>query len=55
MDLPELIEGVDFYYEDGYKVFTEEYHLKRGKCCASGCRHCPWNNKKVKKTKTQQS
>ena len=38
-----LIEGVDFYYsEEGYKVFTEAYHLKRGYCCKSGCRHCPY-------------
>ena len=33
----------DFYYsEEGYKVFTEIYHLKRGYCCKSGCRHCPY-------------
>jgi hypothetical protein len=33
----------DFYYsEEGYKVFTEVYHLKRGYCCKSGCRHCPF-------------
>ena len=23
----------DFYYENGYKVMTEKYHLKRGYCC----------------------
>ena len=39
----DLVEGVDFYYnEDGYKVFTEAYHLKRGYCCQSGCKHCPY-------------
>lgn len=33
----------DFYYnEQGYKVFTEKFHLKRGYCCKSGCRHCPY-------------
>ncbi|NQZ01674.1 MAG: hypothetical protein HRT45_13505 [Bdellovibrionales bacterium] len=32
----------DFYYEDGNVVFTEAYHLKRGFCCDSGCRHCPY-------------
>ena len=32
----------DFYMEDGYIVFTEAYHLKRGYCCNSGCRHCPY-------------
>ena len=36
-------ENVDFYYnEQGYKVFTETYHLKRGYCCKSGCKHCPY-------------
>ncbi len=37
-----------FYIENGYYVFTEKYHLKRGYCCKSGCRHCPWNFKKNK-------
>ena len=32
----------DFYYENGKKVMTERYHLKRGYCCGSGCRHCPY-------------
>lgn len=36
-------EDGDFYLsEDGYRVFTEKYHLKRGYCCESGCRHCPY-------------
>ena len=26
----------------GYKVFTAAYLLKRGNCCGSGCRHCPY-------------
>ena len=39
----ELVEGEDFYYTpEGYKCFTEKYHLKRGYCCKSGCRHCPY-------------
>jgi hypothetical protein len=38
-----LIEGEDYYLApEGYKVFTEKYHLKRGYCCRSGCRHCPY-------------
>jgi hypothetical protein len=37
-----LEEGIDFYVEDGKYVFTEVYHLKRGHCCNSGCRHCPY-------------
>ena len=32
----------DFYYEGPYLVFTAAYHLKRGTCCSSGCRHCPY-------------
>ena len=38
----ELKEGEDYYLENGYLVFTEAYHFKRGYCCGSGCRHCPW-------------
>lgn len=38
-----LIEGEDYYLSsEGYRVFTEKYHLKRGHCCSSGCRHCPY-------------
>ena len=38
-----LIEGEDFYFTpEGYKCFTSNYHLKRGYCCKSGCRHCPY-------------
>ncbi len=38
-----LIEGVDFYYTpEGYMCFTAFHHLKRGKCCGNGCRHCPY-------------
>jgi hypothetical protein len=36
----------DYYFENGLIVFTEAYHLKRGYCCKSGCRHCPYGNKK---------
>ncbi|RDI94732.1 hypothetical protein DV704_10550 [Meiothermus sp. QL-1] len=37
-----LREGEDYYLEGGLWVFTESYHLKRGYCCGSGCRHCPY-------------
>jgi hypothetical protein len=36
------LEPEDFYMEDGFIVFTAAYHLKRGSCCGSGCRHCPY-------------
>ncbi|MEL6391836.1 MAG: DUF5522 domain-containing protein [Bacteroidota bacterium] len=32
----------DYYYENGLMVMTAAYHLKRGHCCKSGCRHCPY-------------
>ena len=33
----------DFYKtKEGYIIFTEKYHLKRGYCCKSGCKHCPY-------------
>jgi hypothetical protein len=32
----------DFYYDGPYLVFTAAYHLKRGYCCNSDCRHCPY-------------
>jgi len=34
----------DLYYisKEGYRVFTKKYHLLRGYCCKSNCRHCPY-------------
>ncbi|MET0919637.1 MAG: DUF5522 domain-containing protein [Acidimicrobiia bacterium] len=29
----------------GLFVFTAAYHLERGSCCASGCRHCPYDER----------
>ena len=37
-----LVEGVDYYVEAGKFVFTAAYHRKRGYCCNSKCRHCPY-------------
>ncbi|MCI5065208.1 DUF5522 domain-containing protein [bacterium] len=28
-------------------VFTAASHLKRGVCCGSNCRHCPYNHVNV--------
>jgi hypothetical protein len=39
--MPEL-SPEDYYLENGRMVFTAAYHLKRGHCCRSGCRHCPY-------------
>ena len=38
----ELLEGRDFYWEDGLMVMTAEYLRRRGYCCESGCRYCPY-------------
>jgi len=40
--MPDLIEGDDYYLENGLMVFTEAFLRRRGYCCESGCRHCPW-------------
>lgn len=41
----ELQEGLDYYVEDGLLVFTGVFLRKRGYCCESGCRHCPYQNR----------
>jgi len=42
-------ENEFFYFlPNGYMVFTEAYHIKRGYCCKSGCRHCPFGFKNPK-------
>lgn len=35
-------EGRDYYSENGAVVFAENYLRRRGYCCGSGCRHCPY-------------
>mgnify|MGYP003641144321 CR=1 FL=1 len=38
-----FIENEDFYYdEQGLMVLTAAYLKKRGHCCHSDCRHCPY-------------
>jgi len=46
VDIP-LLKGAleqdkDFYLEGGAMVFTASYLKRRGYCCGSGCRHCPY-------------
>ncbi|MCK6604997.1 MAG: DUF5522 domain-containing protein [Ignavibacteriaceae bacterium] len=38
------LEGKKTYTDpsSGYSVFTAGFHLQRGSCCKSGCRHCPY-------------
>jgi hypothetical protein len=40
---PDNLAPEDAYMEGPYLVFTASYHLKRGFCCNSGCRHCPYH------------
>lgn len=48
-----LIEGQDFYWENGDMVLTEAYLLKiRTRCCGNGCRHCPFEPSYTKGTIT---
>lgn len=39
---PTELAPEDFYFDGPYLVFTAVYHLKRGFCCNSDCRHCPY-------------
>jgi hypothetical protein len=41
---PPALEPGDYYFEGSNMVFTAAYHLKRGYCCGSGCRHCPYRD-----------
>ena len=43
---PKLEEGRDYYFEGSLMVFTSAFLLKRGFCCESGCRHCPYGYSK---------
>lgn len=40
-------EHNDIYIDPdtGFAVLTAEFLLKRGYCCGSGCRHCPYDEK----------
>jgi hypothetical protein len=46
-----LVEGLDYYMEKGYFVLTEHFLRKRGHCCGSGCRHCPYGHENVRRKK----
>ncbi len=50
---PKLVEGEDYYLEGKAMVFTARFHLRRGYCCESGCRHCPYKSGAAKRAETQ--
>jgi ATP-binding cassette subfamily B (MDR/TAP) protein 1 len=39
----------------GYQVITAHCHRKRGWCCGSGCRHCPFGHHNVKSEKRRKN
>jgi len=43
-----VLQGAKSYQDPAtdFTVFTELFHLERGKCCGNQCRHCPygWDN-----------
>jgi hypothetical protein len=49
----------EYYFEGAKLVFTEDYHIRRGYCCGSGCRHCPYepkhNKSNIKLNKSYES
>lgn len=38
-----LVDGLDYYLENGLMVFTAHFLRRRGYCCDNGCRHCPYD------------
>ncbi len=51
----QLTENDYYLSPEGYIIFTENYHRKRGYCCKSGCKHCPFGyNKKTGEFKKNQ-
>lgn len=39
-----LIEGTDYYIENGKWVFTAHFLSKRGYCCLNNCKYCPYKS-----------
>lgn len=40
-----LQEGFHYVMRGSNMVFTETYHMMRGHCCRSGCKHCVYGFK----------
>lgn len=38
-------QDIHYYLEGDRVVFTALFHIQRGICCGTGCRHCPYNPK----------
>jgi hypothetical protein len=46
-ETPKLVEGLDYYFENGLMVLTAHYLRERRYCCGNGCRHCPYREDAV--------
>jgi hypothetical protein len=47
LDPAARLEPEDYYMDGTCMVFTAACHLKRGYCCGSACRHCPYGHSAV--------
>ena len=41
-------EDIHYYMDNDRLVLTALFHLERGQCCGSGCRHCPYEPRHTK-------
>ena len=48
--IKKFLQDIHYYFEGERVVFTALFHLERGQCCGSGCRHCPYDPKHKKGT-----
>jgi hypothetical protein len=52
-----VAEGKDTYVDPktGFDVFTSVHLFRRGVCCGSGCRHCPFGYENVEKKESEET
>lgn len=49
-----LEEGVDYYYnERGLMVLTASFLKRRGYCCGSRCKHCPYSEEEFQEARAR--
>lgn len=41
-EVSKFIEGDYYLSPEGFRIFTAQYLKRRGYCCKSGCKHCPY-------------
>lgn len=52
---PVLVQGRDYYVENGRFVLTAFFLEQRGYCCKNGCRHCPYGFRQQIENITQEN